>query len=484
MARSRAHELRIQRRLEAELARRTKKPWDARAYLARNPQQLAVFDDKSRDRVLEGTRQLGKSRYAAVEFIDAHKDDVEAMDSVFLDFDIEHADKVILADFQVLIDEFDIPNSPRVVNDRLEFANGSRVYVFSGKPSEIKKIQGLKYRLLIPDECQDAETLDNIFKLARPALMRHHGRIVAMGIPGRVAGIGFWWEITHGKLAHLYGQHRGHYRDNPFLDPAEAAEQRAKAAEEQGEESGDFRRHWDGVWPALDDQLRVFNYLPDKNGYDGEPPPCARYALGLDPGGVRDAEAAVMLGHTPGDGRAGIWVVDEDDSGKGKGGDWEDTEVRLDPMIARWNPLDLFYDYGSAKKAANLVIEGDRNVRLEPVPMKDLDIEIPRVNKLFAAGVLWVRRGSKLEKDLLYLTWDAKARAVGRNKYSSAWKQNLCDALRAALWAVEAFSKPEEPEENPRERRQREIREAIERSESTDYNQLVDPGVGSDLTQW
>lgn len=479
---SRAHDLRLQRRLEAALARRTKKPWDARAYLSRNPQQLAVYDDRRRDRVVEGTRQFGKSRFAAVEFIDAHKGDVEAMDSVFLDFDIEHADKVILADFQELIDEFDIPNAPRVVNDRLEFANGSKVYVFSGKPSEIKKIQGLKYRLLIPDECQDAEALDNIFKLARPALMRHHGRIIAMGIPGRVAGIGFWWEITHGKLAHLYGQHRGHYKDNPFLDPVEAAEQRAKAAEEQGEESGDFRRHWDGVWPALDDQLRVFDYLPDVNGYDGDAPPCERYALGLDPGGVQDAEAAVILGHSLGGGQA--WVVDEDETAKGKGGDWDDTELRLAPMIEHWKPLDLFHDYGSAKKAANVMIEADKRVRLEPVPMKDLDIEIPRMNKLFRRRQLWIKRGSKLEKDLLYTTWDAKARAAGRNKQSSAWKQNLCDALRAALWAFEGYANPPEEEESPRERRQREIREAINRAQTTDYSQLVDPGVASNPDEW
>jgi hypothetical protein len=111
--------------------------------------------------------------------------------------------------------------------------------------------------------------------------------------------------------------------------------------------------------------------------------------------------------------------------------------------------------------------------------MKDLDIEIPRINRMFKLRKLWVRKGSRLEADLLYTTWDAKARAAGKNKQSTQWKQNLGDALRAALWAVEGYRNPPPEEESPRERKQREIREAIERTESTDYSQLVDPGVSA-----
>jgi hypothetical protein len=470
--RSAAASERERKRLEAELERRRKKPWDPRAIL--DPQQLAVFDDVTPDRTFEGTRRLGKSFFAAVAL--AHLGaTVPRSKGVFLDFDKEHAEKVLLEEFKVLIDEYDIPGRPRIVDEQLEFDNGSVTYVFSGRPNELKKIQGLGPDLLIADESNDAEALDVIVKLARPGLIKGRGRLLFMGIPGRVAGIGYWWEITHGKRASGWGQHRGHMNDNPHLPPESIVEQRAKAAEELGEESGDFKRHWDGVWPALDDQLRVFAYDPDVNGYDAPPPACQRYALGLDPGGVQDAEAAVMLGHGLGTGQA--WVVDEYDSGKGKGGDWDTTEDALSPMVVQWKPLDLFYDYGSAKKAANLAIEADRRVRLEPVPMKDLDIEIPRINRLFKLKKLWVKRGSKLEKDLLYTTWDAKARSAGKNKYASSWKQNLCDALRASLWAMEGYADPPAEEENPRARKQREINEAIERSEQTDYSSLVDPGV-------
>lgn len=467
-------------RLEAELEKRRKKKWDPRAILGRNPQQLAVYDafmaGVQRDHVLEGTRQLGKSFLAAVILIEVARTK-DGSDSAFVDFDKEHAEKVILADFQKLLDEYDIPGAPRIVEERLEFENGSRVYVFSGRPSEVKKLQGLKFALLVCDESNDAEALGEIFKMVRPALIRYGGRVLAMGIPGRVAGIGFWWDITRGKLSQFFGQHRGHMKDNPFLAPEDIAEQRRKAAEELGEESSDFKRHWDGVWPDLDDELRVFKYDPAVNGYDGEPPRCERYALGLDPGGVQDAEAAVMIGHALGKGEA--WVVDEYDSGKGNAGDFDTTEDALSPMYARWRPLDLFYDYGSAKKAAQLALDADRRVRLEPVPMKDPDIEYPRINRMFKLKKLWIRRGSKLEKDLLYTTWDAKARAAGKNKQSSQWKQNLGDALRAALWAVEGYANPPPEQESPRERKQREINERLAALENTDYAQLVDPGVSA-----
>ena len=266
--------------------------------------------------------------------------------------------------------------------------------------------------------------------------------------------------------------------NNTHLPPESIAEQRAKAAEELGEDSSEFKRHWDGIWPELDDELRVFGgYDPRVNSYEGEPPTCARYALGLDPGGVQDAEGAVMLGHSLG-GTGEIWHVDEYDSGKGKGGGFDTTEDNLSPLYARWKPIDLFYDYGSAKKAAQLALDADRRVRLEPVPMKDLDIEIPRINRLFKLKKIWIRKGSRLEADLLYTTWDPKARAAGKNKQASAYKQNLGDAFRAALWATEGYETASTGlPETPRERKQREIREAIERTESHDYSNLVDPGV-------
>lgn len=83
----------------------------------------------------------------------------------------------------------------------------------------------------------------------------------------------------------------------------------------------------------------------------------------------------------------------------------------------------------------------DRQILMDAVPQKDPYGESKRINALFATRRLFVKRGSKLEQDLLYTSWDAESLGGGgqKPKYSSAYKQDAADALRAAMWGVYAF---------------------------------------------
>ena len=92
--------------LKREAARRAAKAWDARSLLY--PDQQAVYDDDTPDRVLIGTRQLGKSWLAAVLLGDVGVQQ-PGVNVVFMDFDIEHAEKIVLEDWQRLIDEHGLP---------------------------------------------------------------------------------------------------------------------------------------------------------------------------------------------------------------------------------------------------------------------------------------------------------------------------------------------------------------------------------------
>jgi len=391
--------------------------------------------DKRRRRILCGTRQLGKSTLAAVELINAGLANPNSA-SVFLDFDITHAEKVLLEDFDRLLREYDIP--AKVVNEELHFDNGSIVYIFSGRPSEIKKLQGMKFALLVTDESQDSEALEEIFKLCKPAMIRHNGRILAMGIPGHMREIGYWWDITEGSQTHLWGQHRGDMRRNPYLPADTRGEMINEAKEEYGEESPYFMRHWLGIWPTADNSLRMFRYNRELNGYDGDPPPCRFHSLGLDPGGTIDAEAVVVVGHGNADGN--IWHVDEDVSEKKQGGDWDITGERVGPMVRRWKPEHRYMDYGSAKKSGNILrYQQDALIIMDAVPDKDPEQEAQRINILFNQRRLWIKRGSKLERDLLYTIWDADELAKGKVVQSKAYKQNAGDALRAAMWGVRGY---------------------------------------------
>lgn len=443
----------------AQLKQRAKKPWDPIAALSGpNGEPMedmrAIFRDEKPDRVVEGTRQAGKSTLAAVCLIDSGLC-IPGSEGVFVDFDKTHAEKILIRDFQRLLDEFDIP--AKLVGDELWFDNGSVSYNFSAEPSEIQKLQGLKPAIVIPDEAQDAADLDGIVKMVRPGLMRRRGRLLLMGIPGRVTGIGFWWDITHGDKASAYGQHRVHMDRNPWL-PADARElQRENAKRELGENSPDYLRHWLGLWPPDDNNaLRCVRYFPAINGYDGEPPIFAYHSLGLDPGGTQDPEGVVVVGWgnktLRGDDDGLIYAVGEDISERREGGDWDNTGARVGPLVNRFKPERKFLDYGSAKKSGQIVqYQKDQLITLDAVPDKNPDAEFLRLSILFQAKRLFVKRGSLLEKDLLKTTWDPKSLSVGRPKVSGTYKPTALDALRAAMWGVDGYAAVAPPRLTPTE---------------------------------
>ncbi len=422
----------LRRRLK-ELQESKKREWNPVAEL--QPHQQKIFLDPSPSRAVIGTRQFGKSTLATVEIIHACMSR-PGSESAYVDMDQNHGERVMFREIGRLLEQCRIP--AKVVDNELHFENGSVAYIFSGAPSEIAKLQGMKFAILILDESQECSVIEDILTMCSPALMRFNGRVMLTGIPGRVAEIGPWWELTEGSKKHLFSQHRGTFRDNKALDP-EAAERLYEAEKERlGATNIEFIRHWEGRWPSVDNALRVYHYDSAVNGYDGDAPECELYSLGLDPGGVRDSEAVVVVGHGSG---GPIYAVAEEISEKKQGGGWDDTADRVGPLVEKYNPAYRFYDYGSANKSAlTLIYMQDRQILMDAVPDKDPFNESKRINVLFATGRLFIRRGSKLERDMLYTTWDADTLGSGKKpKYSAAWKQDGADALRAAMWGVYAF---------------------------------------------
>lgn len=428
------------RRVRAELQQKKKLPWSVFDVLF--PYQTKCHNDVTSDRVLTGTRQLGKSRFAASEIIDAGLAS-PGCDIAYVDMDILHGERIIWKEIGELLRQRNV--AAEIIDGVLKFENGSTAYIFSGRPAEIEKLQGFKLALLIVDEAQEAENLEGIIKLVRPALMRFSGRIILLGIPGRIAKVGYWWDVTEGKSAHKFGQHRATFWMNPAIPEKSKHEQFETAKAELGETNPEFIRHWLGKWPANDNALRAFRYDPDVNGYDGEAPVCRFAALGLDPGGTFDAEAVEVIGHgnknARGDEDGIIWQLDEDVSEKKEGGDWDITGERVGKLDEKWAPTKKFLDYGSARKSGVIVkYKLDTLITLEAVPPKDPEQEAVRINLLFQAKRLFIRRGSKLHYDLLYTTLDHKELAKEKWILSKTWKQNSIDALRAALWGVPGYA--------------------------------------------
>ena len=410
------------------------------------PEQLEVFSDTTPDRVYCATRQTGKTTLLATEIIDAGLS-FPGCEVAYVDMSIQHGERVVMAEISRMLGVYDI--AAKIVDKSLRFDNGSVAYIFSGQQSEVESLQGFKLRLFVCDETQDCAALDEILTMIRPALLRWNGRVVLTGVPGRVKNIGPWWDRTEGAKAGMFGQHRGTFWNNPFL-PQDSKERLFEAAKiELGEKSGDFMRHWKGQWPDSDDFLRCYQYFPNINGYDGEPPSLPRHSLGLDLGGVLDAEAVVVLAHGSSEESLKnlIYHVDEVVSPKKAGGGYDVTGDRVGPMQDKWNCEKRFFDYGSANKSnLTLIYQRDRHIIMEAVPPKRPFIEIQRINRLFRERRLFIKRGSQLEKDLLYVSWDKETLGLGKTpKYGSIYKQDAADALRAAMWGVSGWLQPNKP---------------------------------------
>lgn len=426
-----AIKLEIARRKEAR--RRPWNPYMEFGPLAERPYpaQQAVWEDKHRDLALTGTRQYGKTRLAAIMGVDMCLG-FPGTESIYGDLTIDHAVKVLMPELRALHEAYRIDAT--VGEDHMRFKNGSVFHCMSlANAAETRKLQGHRPKLFWFDEMQDLSAhIGSALEIVRPAMARHEGRIVLSGIPGHVL-TGAWYEATEGANAHLYGQHRGSMLANPWIP--NAAQELEMARLRLGEDNPLFQRHWLGKW-AHDPDAMVYRYDQARNGYKGDAPVTPYYAIGLDPAGTSDREALVVIGFGGRDGK--IWHVADVVTDAGAGGSFDDTADRLVELDERYQPVKTFYDYGSAKKALPTFYRRDKAIRVEPVPFKDLDVEISRVNSLLLCGRLMVRQGSDLELDLMTVTWDDRARAVGRHQYTSACHPDVADAMRAALHGVDA----------------------------------------------
>lgn len=424
---------------KAILAKRVfakKKPWDPIAALThpeKGPyeKEIAMHNDPSRDMAICGTRQFGKTKFAAEEIIDTGLKYPKS-EIIFGSITQDHATEVLFPSIQEYLDEYQIDAELRL--DHLAFGNGSVGHAMGlATSAEAKKFQGHRPKLVILDEMTDlASNVEEAIAMIKPSLIRNEGRLKLMGIPGPVLA-GVWYEICEGNQKHLYGQHRGNLLDNPWHPNPGLEVERERVR--LGDDNPLFRRHWLGEW-AYDPDALVYRYRPLKNSYAGNPPKCKYYVAGLDPAGVADREALILLGFGNGDGL--IWHIAESVSAKGGVDDFRETAEAFGRWQDEYRLTKIFYDYGSAKKGLQLMYRQDCWLQLDPVPVKDLDVEIPRVNSLLNSGKLMIREGSELEKDLQKTQWDDKARASGRNKYSSHNHPDVADALRAALQAVAA----------------------------------------------
>lgn len=432
----------------AEVARAA---WDPARLLF--PEQAAVWRDRSRLRVVDGTRRCGKSFEAAVELVDEALTKPGAR-CLFLALTRDDARELVWEEIRALNDRYMLGGVLNEVRLEAEFPNGSRVRVGGAKDRrQAERRRGRFYDLVIIDEAQlfPSHLRELVEGILKPALMGRGrtGRIMLMGTPAEIPGIGYWEERVADKR---WSPHSWSLRDNPHLGtPAEVEAFLAEMADTMGgTDSARFRREFLGERPPPDkDSDRPYRYDPTVNHYDSAVLArvtdrkarryWTRWALplggrwififGIDLGS-KDASAIAVLGAT--DAAPGkVWLVEEFISPK------LTPDIMMNEIQARrptYSPLVMAVDEGGLGK---MIAEGWRappyHLPVTPADKMAFEVSADFVSGALSRGDLMIPKTSRAAEDMAVLRWDPNKWEQGKRKIALQPHSDIEPAIRYAF---------------------------------------------------
>lgn len=184
-------------------------------------------------------------------------------------------------------------------------AGGRFKIVGCDNKSELGKLRGKKYRLVIIDEAKELanhlrELVDEIF---RPAFMGVGGRIVISGTPGRICDESDYWYAICFELVNGWKSITDWtIRQNPWFKDPEGELRKVRAEKNWHQDNAIYLREYEGQW-ASDTDERCYPYLPTRNSIAGLPDGYDRdtwyHVLGIDYGYSPDPCAWVVWASHP-----------------------------------------------------------------------------------------------------------------------------------------------------------------------------------------
>lgn len=429
-------------------------------------------------------------------------------------------------------EDFALGGKPDLVRLLLAFPNGSTIKLGGAKDQgQAGRWRGRGYDLVIIDECQTfpSHLRDLVESVLLPTMLKEggHGRLVMMGTPAEVPGVGYWEEkVAESAMfgdpdwaervsAGDWSKHKWSLYQNPHLGKPEEVEAflERMAKTMGGRHASRFQREFLGLRPAPDAIDRPYQYDPAKCDPEtcGYTMPLAAdsyvkreanrweiynrwelplggtwiFTLGIDLGS-RAASAMAVLGST--DAAPGkVFLVEE----------WLATR-RLpsairDRIIDRrgaYNFKVMVVDEG----ALGDMIAGEWRDPPYSLPVMAAEklaeqVHCDFVSAAMVRGEFMVPKGSRLAQDMAVLRWDPKKLENGKRKVALDPHSDIEPATRYAFKDAHAFAQgtrppkpvPKTETENAQADLEREKREGAKRSRKTGFEQMASRGA---LAAW
>lgn len=171
--------------------------------------------------------------------------------------------------------------------------------------SELGKLRGKKYKLVVIDEAKEISQFlrELVLEILRPAFIGVGGRMIIAGTPGRVCDSSdFWYAICHGLVPGWTCVTNWTIRDNPWVRDPEEELRKVRLENDWTEDCVIYQREYEGRWVSDDDE-RVYAYIEIRNAVRGLPanynPETWVHVVGVDIGFAPDPTAWAVLASHP-----------------------------------------------------------------------------------------------------------------------------------------------------------------------------------------
>lgn len=369
-----------------------------------------------------------------------------------------NAQELIWDDLVALNRDFCLGGEVKLGKLRIEFPNGG-VIALAGcnTEREIQKIRGKHWHRVYVDECQsipDRVLVPLLGPVLAATLLDHGGELWMLGSRPAVRQ-GRWFEVTEGKLAGNYEQHRFDVRDNTLLPQRvqgrPIAEILKNFREDEGWTEADitYRREvLNEDIPDLDALLFTFD---EQRNVSKAIPVCQHFVFGVDQG-ADDSDAIAVLGWRDDD--PNLYLVEEFVRAKDPKhpADVTDLVEELLPRIEKYAPRRIVIDQGGGGKKSAEEIRRRFHIPVEAAEKSDKPGFIKLLNRDLRKGIIQAQPDSKFQEDCRLVRKDPKGlmndvlRELPRK--DGGYHSDICDAVLYA-WRAARNYLYEPPKEKP-----------------------------------